>query len=145
MRRIVFSLVAATLAAPPLAAQDKEPANPVQQFLKAADANDVDAMRGLLADDLRWVGNKKITPDKFLQRISNCYLRRVYRDELEKRLIAAWMCDEGKGKSRVVLGQLAYNKDGKVLVGVIFEQRNKVPAPPRTGSAFGEEKAEKSE
>ena len=145
MPAIATVLAAGCVAFAPLSAQQEAATNPIEQFLEATDNNDFDAMRALLADDLRWVGNKKINPDIFLERIGNCYLRRVYGDNIQKSLIAAWMCGEGKGKSRVVLGNLGASKKGKVLVGVTLEQRNDIPAPPRTGSAFAEEKAGKSE
>lgn len=145
------ALGAALLALSPLAAQetppeqntppeqDTPPDHALGDFLQAADRNDFAAMKALLAEDLRWTDNEKITPDIFIERIGNCYLRRAYdREGPPADLIAAWMCDEGQGKSRVVLGSIAENTEGRILLAVGLEQKNDRPAPPRTGSAFAE-------
>lgn len=132
--------LAAMLAAlSPLAAEEGTKASPLGNFLMAADRNDFPAMKGLLAGDLRWIDNEKITPEIFLERIGNCYLRRVYEHEgTPPDLIAAWMCDEGSGKSRVVVGSIAQSTDGTVLVAVSANQTSDRPAPARTGSAFAD-------
>ncbi len=79
---------------------------------------------------------ERIPAAKFIKRISNCYLRRVYNNDQSGEVIAAWMCAEGPSKSRVVLGSLARTKEDRVLVQVMREQRNNVSAPERQGSAF---------
>jgi hypothetical protein len=102
------------------------PANPISAFFNAADMNDFAAMKALMA----------AKDAGFLKLISNCYLRRVYADNQTHQLIAAWMCDEGQNRSRVLLADVAQTPDGKVAVSVRMNTTNDRPAPPRTGSAF---------
>jgi hypothetical protein len=97
----------------------------IQKFLHAADKNDFASMTSLL-------GKKQ---SGFVDQVANCYLRRVYKNDENGEVIGAWMCSEGKKKSRVVLGKVT-QESGTVIVEVVREDRNSLPAPPRTGSAF---------
>ena len=116
--------VALALAAAPTS---PEPApNPAAAFLHAADVNDFKAMDALL--DRGSAG--------FLKTISNCYLRRVYADDLNHEVIAAWMCAEGPNRSRVVLATVALTRGDKVSVTVQQSATHDRPAPERAGSAF---------
>lgn len=118
---ISIALMMAGAEAPP------DPAsNPIAAFLHAADVNDVPAMQALLDRGSA----------SFLKRIGNCYLRRVYANESQHELIAAWMCAEGANRSRVLLADLALTKAGKVEVAVQSDNTNNRPAPERTGSAL---------
>lgn len=114
-------------------AQATEP-SPTVQFLRAADVNDFAVMAKLVQDRDGGISGEALT-----KKVSNCYLRRVYANNEQNEIIAAWMCAEGKNKSRVVLGSV---KDGLdfVTVKIELENRNNRPAPPRNGSAFAEGK-----
>ena len=133
MRMALISAIGIALAAP-AAAQES---NPLQLFLTAADENDFDAMRSVMAPKALERGRGEISLDRFFDKIEDCYLRRVYSTP-DGGIAAAWMCAEGDERSRVVMGEIYQTEDG-VQVGVSLEQRNPRPAPPRTGSAFGEE------
>jgi hypothetical protein len=102
--------------------------NPVITFLHAADVNDIAGMKAVL--DPGSLG--------ILQRISGCYLRRVYANEQQHEMIAAWMCPAGPNRSRVVLADIGLSQDNKVIVSVQMDQTNNRPAPERTGSAFAD-------
>jgi hypothetical protein len=117
--------VALALAAAPTS---PEPApNPAVAFLRAADVNDFRAMDAAL--DPGSAG--------FLKIINNCYLRRVFSDDLKHEVIAAWMCAEGPNRSRVVLATVALTQGDKVVVSVQQNTTHDRPAPERAGSAFG--------
>ena len=118
---VALMLVAASLSSA-LSAKDLPP---IQKFLHAADKNDFATMTTLL-------GEKQ---SSFVDRIANCYLRRVYQNDENGEVIGAWMCSEGDTKSRVVLGKITQGSD-MVIVEVVREERNERPAPPRTSSAF---------
>jgi hypothetical protein len=135
--RLLSVVVALFLIAPN--AVDASSENPLSDFLKAADNNEFTQMQSLLDSKLMLANGGKINPAQFIDKVSKCYLRRVYADDIAKRLIAAWMCDEGAGKSRVVIATLGTN-DGKVQVRIDREDRNDRPAPPRIGSALGDDK-----
>ena len=126
---MLTGLVAASTALL-LAAADAPPTapNPVAEFLRAADANDVAVMEALI--DGRSA--------RFLKVIRGCYLRRVYSNDNTRELIAAWMCAEGPERSRVVLANVGLTSANKVGVVVQSDMTNKRPAPERTGSAFAE-------
>ena len=74
--------------------------------------------------------------EQFMESIKNCYLWRIYKNNISHELLAAWMCNEGDNKSRVVLGSLVQNKDKLVVVAIVREDRNNIAAPPRNGSAL---------
>ena len=135
--KVLLALVS-FLALSPAVPEESASLHPVVAFLAAADVNDFDAMQALMASDPRWTGNEQITPASFVERISNCYLRRVYSDAVLDELMASWMCDEGRGRSRVVIGAVAHNADGQVMVAILREDRNNRPAPARDGSAFAD-------
>ena len=122
-----MSLVALVFALSMAAQESSPPAeNPVSAFLHAADINDTAAMEAVL--------HRKSAG--FLKQIKGCYLRRVYSDAVFGRLLAAWMCDLGPDRSRVVIANIGLLSDGRVSVIVERDTTNKRPAPERTGSAF---------
>jgi len=100
--------------------------SPVAAFLHAADVNDFAAMGAVIDQG----------SSDFLKTIGNCYLRRVYSNAQAHQLIAAWMCSEGPGRSRVVLANIVAGPGNKVSVSVLQNNVNDRPAPERTGSAF---------
>jgi hypothetical protein len=106
------------------------------QFLMAADNNDFTKMATLVSKVVDM--GRTISFAQFMKKIEPCYLRRVYRNDQSKEVTAAWMCAEGEAKSRVVLAQLASMGDS-VVVSVVREDRNRIAAPPKKGSAFAEE------
>lgn len=125
----MFSTIAAVSAALVLASADPPPAaapNPVADYLHAADVNDFSTM-GAMMDR----GGAA-----FLKEISNCYLRRVYSDNIAHEIMAVWMCAEGPTRSRVVVANVALGRGGKIAVSVGRDSINDRPAPERTGSAF---------
>jgi hypothetical protein len=136
---LVFALSAAffSQAAGPAASLGSQ-TTPLGSFLQAADRNDFDSMETLMTPTVAFRTGAKITSADFIKRISNCYLRRVYKNDLNGSVLAAWMCDEGQGKSRVVIGDLAQTAQGKIVLTVAREDRNNIPAPTRKGSAFAE-------
>ena len=106
------------------------------RFLQAADVNDVAAMKANMTENVVAFGGKSVTASAFLDSLSNCYLRRAYKNDINHTILAAWMCDEGAGKSRVVIADVRL--DGQLTkVSVMREDHNDRPAPPRDGSAFG--------
>jgi hypothetical protein len=105
--------------------------------MRAADSNDFSGMRAILPERIDQFSRGSISRDDFIHKIETCYLRRVYSTPEQGRLLAAWMCDEGKGKSRVVNADV-WQADGKVQLMLSREDRNNRPAPARTGSAFAE-------
>ncbi len=113
--------------------------NPVATFLQAADKNDFSSMQAVMAKNALLPSAKKIPATEFIKRINGCYLRRVYKNGDDGRVIAGWMCSEGAAKSRVLLGDVAMTEDKKVIVLVVREDRNNRPAPERKGSAFADE------
>lgn len=123
---LMYDVVAALSGALILAAAGGQPAaeNPIATFLDAADVNDFAAMQTVMGRD----------GPKFLKKISNCYLRRVYQSP--EGVIAAWMCSEGPNRSRVVIGHIGLTRGEKVTVVVGREDINNRPAPERAGSAF---------
>ena len=128
-------LTSAALLALPVRAEDAP--NPVAAFLRAADNNDFSIMRTLLPEKIPQESGGEISQDDFIHKIESCYLRRVYSTPEQGRLIAAWMCAEGKGKSRVVNADV-WQSGGLVQVNLYRESRNDRPAPARNGSAFAE-------
>lgn len=115
----VFMLTAAE--APPQATS-----NPVATFLRAADVNDFAAMQAVMDRG----------SSDFLNKVSNCYLRRVY--ESPEEVMAAWMCSEGPTRSRVVIGRVRLTAQNRVAVAVDREEVNERPAPERARSAFAD-------
>jgi hypothetical protein len=102
------------------------PVDPVADFLRAADVNDFAAMEAVMDGG----------GPSFLARVSNCYLRRVY--QTPDGITAAWMCNEGPARSRVVMGRLGVTAGNTVSVTVVREEVNERPAPDRAGSAFAD-------
>ena len=100
--------------------------NPVAIWLRAADVNDFAAMEAIMD---RGSSN-------FLNKVSNCYLRRVYQGP--EGVTAAWMCSEGPTRSRVVIGRVRLTAQNRVSVAVDREDVNERPAPERAGSAFAD-------
>lgn len=130
MRRRTVERLAAVSAALllPLAQASAQPApSPVAKFLHAADVNDFAAMRAVLDGGSL----------QFLKLIGGCYLRAVYSNKETHEIVGAWMCAEGANRSRVVLATLANISAAKVAVTVRSNDDSNRPAPPRTGSAFG--------
>lgn len=115
----VFVLTAAEV--PPQAS-----VNPVAIFLHAADVNDFAAMEAIMDRG----------GSKFLKKVSNCYLRRVYQSP--EGITAAWICSEGPTRSRVVIGRVGLTAENRVSVVVDREDVNERPAPERAGSAFAD-------
>ena len=128
IKRTAIFLAAIAFAVAPATAEDD--ATPVKDFLLAADKGDTEAMAAAM-DPKRGISSKKL-----LRKLEGCYLRRAYGGP-SAQMIAAWMCDEGKNKSRVVLLDVSKTPDG-ALVEIASERKTDIPAPPRTGSAFGE-------
>ena len=110
----------------PVAGSADPAPNPVAAFLRAADVNDFESMKSAIDPGSA----------NFLRKIGNCYLRRVYSNTQSHELIAAWMCSEGQGRSRVVIANIAAVSASKVSVSVQLDQVNNRPAPERAGSAF---------
>lgn len=126
----------APIEQPSTGASEEGPApSALSLFLRAADAADTEAMLAQLAPEHSWMASRVSAP-RFLERLNNCYLRRVYRNENANSIIAAWMCEESRNRSRVVLADLAMDAEGKVVASVVREDRNDIPAPARQGSAF---------
>lgn len=123
----MHTVLAALSGALLLVAAEEPPqaaSNPVEAFLRAADVNDFAAMEAAMDRG----------GSKFLKKINNCYLRRVYQSP--QGVIAAWMCSEGPDRSRVVIGNVGLTAGSKVSVVVGREDVNNRPAPERAGSAF---------
>ena len=104
--------------------------SPLYEFLKAAD-------EGRTSDMISLISKSGISAGQFLKKIEKCYLRRVYGAP-EGQVLAAWMCDEGPGKSRVLIADVSEAGDG-VRITVGREMKNSVPAPARTGPALAED------
>jgi len=126
----------AALGLAPLAMAQSAP-TPLGKFLQAADINDFAGMAAAMAPTVQTDAGGTMTSAEFIRKVSNCYLRRIYRNQ---GLLAGWMCDEGQGKSRVVFAALADAGD-RVKLTAARELRNDQPAPPRAGSAFAERKS----
>jgi hypothetical protein len=133
MRLFVLGLIALSTSA---LGQSQVQNAPMQSFLTSADQNDFVTMQSVMDPNVMWTG-ARISPHKFAEKISNCYLRRVYSQNQTGEILAAWMCAEGKEKSRVVIANVA-QKNGRVSVSVVREDRNNRPAPARSGSAFAD-------
>jgi hypothetical protein len=125
---VAVAIAAAVVGTPIAAAQQTE--SVVSRFLNAADAGDRTAMAALISK------RSSVSSKTLFKKIESCYLRRVYGNGSE--IIAAWMCDEGANRSRVLLVNVAAGEGG-VLLRIASEQTNARPAPPRTGSALASE------
>jgi hypothetical protein len=134
--RLALVIAAGMVAVPSMASADGAKPNLATQFLTAADSNDFATMMALGTDSVN-DGGRKISFAEFLKKIEPCYLRRVYKNDNNGDVLAAWMCAESEEASRVVMGALSSSAD-RITVSVLREDRNKRPAPPRTGSAFAE-------
>ena len=130
MKKLTLSIIAAAMLATPALSQAKEE-SPVYRFLKAADEGRTNDLAPLLS-------KSGMTAAEFTAKTSNCYLRRVYGAP-GGAILAAWMCDEGAGKSRVFIADVA-NADDGVRVTLAREVKNDIAAPARQGSALAEEK-----
>ena len=108
----------------------EEGPSPVYAFLKAADEGDTNKMAATMSS------KKGVSAASLLKTLEGCYLRRVYQAP-DNRILAAWMCSEGKDKSRVVIANVGL-ADGGVVVSIQMEQKNNRPAPARAGSALAE-------
>ena len=125
---LAAALLLPALLLPALGAAAQPARSAVEVFFRAADANDVAAMRAALDGGSA----------SFLKLIGGCYLRAVYSNKETHEIVGAWMCAEGPSRSRVVLATVAPLSPGKVSVSVRSNGVNNRPAPPRTGSAFGD-------
>ncbi|MFL0357730.1 hypothetical protein ACI5KX_14800 [Erythrobacter sp. GH1-10] len=119
-------MLAAT--SPATAAGESEP---VVAFLMAADAGNTEGMVAAMNP------NEGASAKTLLTKLDGCYLRAVFGNP-EGEIKAAWMCTEGKKRSRVVLANISASEKGAV-VEIVREDRNDRPAPPRTGPAFDNE------
>ncbi len=133
-----FAFCAALAFAPPAMAQTAP--TPAGKFLQAADVNDFKTMTALMARTVPTSSGGTMTSAAFIRKLSNCYLRRIYPVDKAEAIMAGWMCDEGQGKSRIVIAKVA-DGDGLAQVTDTRELRADRPAPPRAGSAFAERKS----
>jgi hypothetical protein len=108
--------------------------NPVGAFLQAADQNQFASMEALIGGVTTRDGRRLSAAD-FIAKVRPCYLRRVYKNNAKPEILAAWMCDEGQNRSRVMIVNVA-EQAGRVQLQVQLEQSNDRPAPARAGSAF---------
>ena len=136
MKLANFILGGLLFSSPAVAAQQNgpqsAPLSPVAQFLVSADENDFSKLEALAIRD-----NGSLSPKELISKISNCYLRRVYKSGNSGEVLAAWMCAEGNTKSRVLIGSVRAVND-RVAVDLGRETRNNIPAPPRNGSALSD-------
>jgi len=136
MKKLAVLLLA--LALPVTSVAAAEAANPLYDFLKAADDGNLAVMQEMLKDDVGVLAGGKQSPAEFFKRLENCYLRRVYSDGYKPgTVIATWMCSvpADTGESRVVVVNVANTNSGLHLSD-LFETHNKRPAPPRDGPAL---------
>ena len=139
MRGLYASVLCAALASAAPAMAQTAP-TPAGKFLQAADTNDFKTMAALMARTVPTSTGGTITSAEFIRKLSNCYLRRIYPVDKAEAIMAGWMCDEGQGKSRVMIAKVA-DGGGLAQVTDARELRSDQPAPPARGSAFAVRKS----
>jgi hypothetical protein len=117
------------LAAPVLG---QEELSPGVRFLRAADAGDFHTMAALLDPE------SPINAATILEKTKSCYVRSAFATP-EGTVVAAWMCAEPEGKSRVLMTEIGDGASG-AEVQITREYKQSLPFLPRTRSVLNEGK-----